>query len=145
LEVIRALPNDRVRNKTKRSEGVFLTVEELAAKTLEGEHELWQALAAEVEVQMAHAHALQPLYKFKRTRAEAFKIEFVDTSLTVGRQPGKAAWTHAREFGEGTRPVFGKGSMDLAMNGYWMDGRKFNSTSEAAIFLIGLLTENPSS
>jgi hypothetical protein len=125
-----------------------VSIEEIVAKTLKGERALWEDLACEVELQMVHARAIQPLYTFNRTPGDSFRIKFVDTTVFVSWRGGTICWTHSRTFGErgdGVRPVFGNGSMDLAMNGYRLNGQQFRSVTEAALFLVNLLTENPTS
>lgn len=110
--------------------------------------QLWNELVSEVERQMAELNAIRPRQCTFRGNRESFQLKKDDTShrddpvgtnVIVRKGVGLVAWMRLRSLGTSIRPVSDSGEIEISLDGYWVNRKKFPSVSEAALYLIDLL------
>jgi hypothetical protein len=117
-----------------------MSIEEIAAKITKTDWQLFQELAAEVEIEVSKLDALLGHKHFRRISAEAFGLHRDRVQVIVSRKPGALDWNRLEVFSADTLPKKDSGFIELGMNGYWLHGQRFSSTNEAALYLIDRLT-----
>ena len=120
-----------------------MSIEEIAAKMIPSDLDLWNQLVSEVEHDSHELRNILPSSRvdlFARTSGDSFRLRSVDVNLGVKREPARVIWNRGREFGPGVMPRYDSGALDIISGSYYWNRQQFPTIKDAALYLLGLLT-----
>jgi len=119
-----------------------MSIEELAASMGKSPDQLFSDLMAEVDLQVAQLNILSPTTQTVfRNGFEDFSLERGDVKLLIKRiRPTVLFWARLESAGANTLPKTDRGEIETLQGSYWVNGRRFQSTKEAALFIVGIVS-----
>ena len=117
-----------------------MSIEEIAARTGKSTAQLFSELMSEVEVQVIGLNLLTSEQTIFRPNLEWFSLERGTVKLIVKRtRPTILTLSRLEARGFDTIPKTDQEEIELMQGAYWLNGRRFQSTKEAALFMVGKL------